>query len=67
MDGTGHFFPGGHDLATVKKGLGFNVQITDYRHLPGQVPGVKNKKAWVPSALVTAFIENKTGHRVPDG
>ncbi len=67
MKDTGHFFPGGHDLATVKKGLGFNVQITDYRHLPGQVPGVKNKKAWVPSALVTAFIENKTGHRVPDG
>lgn len=63
----GHLFPGGHDLETVKEGLGFQVEITPYRHLPGQIPNVKNKKAWVPSALVTAFIENKTGHRVPDG
>lgn len=63
----GHFFPGGHDLETVKEGLGFNVQINPYKHLPGQIKGVKNPKYWVPSAVVNVFIENKTGHRVPDG
>jgi len=63
----GHLFPGGHDLETVKEGLGFDVDIVLYRHLPGQIPSVKDSKKWVPSAIVTAFIENKTGHRVPDG
>lgn len=63
----GHLFPGGHDLETVTEGLGFNVEIAPYRHLPGKVPGVKDAKKWVPSAVVNAFIENKTGHRVPDG
>ena len=63
----GHLFPGGRDLDTVKQGLGFNVQINPYKHLPGQVEGVKDAKKWVPSAVVTVFIENKTGHRVPDG
>lgn len=63
----GHLFPGGHDLETVKEGLGFDVEITPYRHLPGKIPGVKDSKAWVPSVVVTAFIENMTGHRVPDG
>ncbi len=63
----GHLFPGGHDLEMVKEGLGLNVQITPYQHLPGKVPGVKDPKAWVPSAVLTAFVQNKTGHRVPDG
>jgi formate-dependent nitrite reductase cytochrome c552 subunit len=63
----GHLFPGGHDLDTVKEGLGLDVQVTQYRHLPGKIPGVKNKKAWVPSAVVTAFVENRSGHRIPDG
>lgn len=63
----GHLFPGGHDLETVKEGLGFDVQINPYSHLPGQINGVKDAKKWVPSAVVTVFIENKTGHRVPDG
>ncbi len=63
----GHLFPGGHDLDTVKEGLGFNVQINPYKHLPGQIKGVKNPKHWVPSAVVNVFIENKSGHRVPDG
>lgn len=63
----GHLFPGGHDLDTVKEGLGFNVQINPYKHLPGQIQDVKDPKQWVPSAVITTFIENKTGHRVPDG
>lgn len=63
----GHLFPGGHDLDTVKEGLGFNVEISPYGHLPGQLKGKKDPKKWVPSAIVTVFIENKTGHRVPDG
>ena len=63
----GHLFPGGHDLETVAEGLGFNVEITQYQHLPGQIKGVKDEKKWVPSAVVTAFIENKSGHRIPDG
>lgn len=65
--GRGHLFPGGHDLEIVKEGLGLDVQITPYSHLPGKVPGVKDKKAWVPSAVVTAFVTNKAGHRIPDG
>lgn len=63
----GHLFPGGHDLAMVKEGLGLKVEIDAYRHLPGQVPNVKNSKGWVPSAVVTAFVKNKAGHRIPDG
>jgi len=63
----GHLFPGGHDLEMVAEGLGFKVEITPYRHLPGQVKGVKGAGKWVPSAVVAVFIENKTGHRVPDG
>jgi len=62
-----HLFPGGHDLDMVKKGLGLKVNFAQYRHLPGQIKGVKNDKAWVPSAVVTAFVENKAGHRIPDG
>lgn len=63
----GHLFPGGRDLETVKEGLGFDVQINPYKHLPGQIKDVKDPKLWVPSAVITVFIENKTGHRVPDG
>ncbi len=63
----GHLFPGGHDLDTVKEGLGFDVQFAQYQHLPGKIKGVKDAKKWVPSVVVTAFVENKTGHRVPDG
>lgn len=63
----GHTFPGGHNLDIVKDGLGLDVNVAQYRHLPGKIPGVKNKKAWVPSALVTATVENKAGHRIPDG
>jgi len=63
----GHLFPGGHDLDTVKEGLGFNVEISGYGHLPGKLKNKKDPTKWVPSAIVTAFIENKTGHRVPDG
>lgn len=63
----GHLFPGGHDLDIVKEGLGLQVEITSYSHLPGQVPNVKDEEAWVPSAVVTAFIDNRAGHRIPDG
>ncbi len=62
-----HLMPGGHDLDMVKKGLGLKVNFAQYRHLPGKIKGVKNDKAWVPSAVVTAFVENKAGHRIPDG
>ena len=67
MKDNKHNFPGGHDKEIVAEGLGLNVQITQYRHLPGQVETAKNQKAWVPSAVVTAFVENKAGHRIPDG
>lgn len=63
----GHLFPGGRDLETVKEGLGFDVQINPYKHLPGQIKDVKDPKQWVPSAVINVFIENKAGHRVPDG
>lgn len=63
----GHTFPGGHDLDIVKEGVKLKAEIAGYRHLPGKVPGVKDAKAWVPSAVVNAFVYNKAGHRVPDG
>lgn len=63
----GHLFPGGHDLDTVKEGLGFRVEVMDYGHLPGQIKEVKDPAKWVPSAIVTVFIENLAGHRIPDG
>lgn len=63
----GHLFPGGHDLETVREGLGLEVQLTKYQHLPGQVQGVKDAKAWVPSAVANVFVKNKAGHRIPDG
>ena len=64
----GHLFPGGHDLETVKEGLGLEVDIVAYGHLPGTLKKkVKEEKKWIPSAVVNVFVENKTGHRVPDG
>lgn len=63
----GHLFPGGHDLETVKQGLEFDLQVAQYKHLPGQIKEVKDPGKWVPSAVITAFVTNKTGHRVPDG
>lgn len=67
MKDNKHNFPGGHDKEIVAEGLGLDVQITQYRHLPGKIKTAKNQKAWVPSAVVTAFVENKSGHRIPDG
>jgi cytochrome c554/c'-like protein len=65
---NGHTFPGGHDLATVKEGLGLQVEIVPYGHLPGTLKKkLKKEKTWVPSAVVNVFVENMTGHRVPDG
>ena len=63
----GHLFPGGHDIETVRQGLGFDIQIAKYQHLPGQIKSATDATRWVPSAVVTAFIENKAGHRIPDG
>ncbi|MBU0944756.1 MAG: hypothetical protein KJ804_08480 [Proteobacteria bacterium] len=64
----GHLFPGGHDLDTVKEGLGLQVEIVPYGHLPGTLEKkVKDPQKWIPSAVVNVFIENKTGHRIPDG
>ncbi len=63
----GHLFPGGHDLETVKEGLGLRLEVAPYQHLPGQITGVKNPADWVPSAVITAFVDNRAGHRIPDG
>jgi Outer membrane cytochrome MtrC/MtrF-like, domains II/IV len=64
----GHTFPGGHDLDIVTEGLGLQVEIVSYGHLPGTLKKkLKEEKKWIPSAVVNVFIENKTGHRVPDG
>lgn len=64
----GHTFPGGHDLDVVKEGLGLQVEIVPYGHLPGTLKKkVKDPKKWIPSAVVNVFIANKTGHRIPDG
>lgn len=54
----GHRFPGGHDLEIVKEGIGFTADIVGVRHTVGK---------WIPRAIVTAGLENRAGHRIPDG
>ncbi len=54
----GHRFPGGHDLEIVKEGIGFNAEITGVRHTVGK---------WIPRAIVRVALENRAGHRIPDG
>jgi hypothetical protein len=54
----GHFFPGGHDLEIVKEGIGFRTNILGVRHSVGK---------WIPRAIVDVALENKSGHRIPDG
>lgn len=58
----GHKMLGGRDLELVKEGIGFNVEVTPYRHLP-KAPDTK----WTPSAIVTVELTNNAGHRIPDG
>ncbi len=54
----GHRFPGGHDLEIVKEGIGFNAEIWGIRHTVGQ---------WIPRAIIKVALENRAGHRIPDG
>ncbi len=54
----GHTFPGGHDLEIVKEGIDFNAEIYGIRHSVGK---------WIPRAIVNVSLENKAGHRIPDG
>jgi hypothetical protein len=62
--GRGHSFPGGHDLEIVAEGIDFQAEIARYRHMPGAEDA---DKRWTPAAVVTVFIQNKAGHRIPDG
>jgi hypothetical protein len=54
----GHRFPGGHDLDIVKEGIGFNAEIAGVKHTVGK---------WIPRAIINVALENKAGHRIPDG
>ncbi len=54
----GHKFPGGHDLEIVKEGIGFNAEIKGVKHTVGK---------WIPRAIVQVELENRSGHRIPDG
>lgn len=58
----GHRILGGRDLELVKEGIGFNVEVSRYLHLPG-----KGEEKWTPSAIVSVGLENRAGHRIPDG
>jgi hypothetical protein len=60
--GRGHRMMGGRDLALVKEGIGFNLEVSQYMHLPG-----KGEDRWTPSAIVNVELENRAGHRIPDG
>lgn len=56
--GRGHLFPGGHDLEIVREGIGFSAEIT----------GVRRKgKNYDAQAIVEVGLENRAGHRIPDG
>lgn len=59
MKAKGHTFPGAHDQNLVKEGLGLEMQTIGYRQLAG--------KAFVPQVVVTVDVENRAGHRIPDG
>lgn len=61
-ENRGHGMLGGRDLELVKEGIGFTVEVSQYLHLPG-----KGEKLWTPSALVSVELENRAGHRIPDG
>lgn len=58
----GHRIFGGRDLERVKEGIGFDVEVSKYLHLPG-----KGEEKWTPSAIVSVALENRAGHRIPDG
>lgn len=58
----GHKMLGGRDLELVREGIGFTVDVSQYLHLPG-----KGEKLWTPSAVVRVSLENRAGHRIPDG
>lgn len=60
--GRGHKMLGGRDLELVKEGIGFNAGFLRYSHLPG-----KGETRWTPSAIVNVELENRAGHRIPDG
>ncbi len=59
MKARGHTFPGAHDQPLVKEGLGLNVEAIGFRQAVGQ--------RLMPVAVVTVDVENRAGHRMPDG
>jgi hypothetical protein len=54
----GHRIPGGHDPAMVGDGIAFDADVAGFRQYPGR---------WVPTAVVSASLTNRAGHRIPDG
>lgn len=60
--GRGHRIMGGRDLAMVKEAIGFSLDVRGYQHIPG-----KGEERWTPSAVVSVELENRAGHRIPDG
>lgn len=57
-NGRGHRMPGGHYTDMIKEGIGFNTEITGVRHTVGE---------WIPRAIIDVALENRAGHRIPDG
>jgi len=54
-------------LFSIGQVLLFTVFVP-YGHLPGTLTKkVKDPKLWIPNAVVNVFVENKSGHRIPDG
>ncbi len=54
----GHTMPGGHDLSIVKEGIDFSADIKCFRYGVGK---------WDPAVSVHVRLENRAGHRIPDG
>jgi hypothetical protein len=59
MKNRGHTFPGAHNQPLVKEGLTLGMEAIGYRHLEAG--------KYVPRAVVTLDIGNRSGHRIPDG
>jgi hypothetical protein len=60
--GRGHAMPGGHSADMVKAALDLSAEVR-----PFVEPPEKGGAAWRPAALVTVWVKNAAGHRVPDG
>jgi len=57
-EGRGHRITGRHDVDKVREAIGFEADAVGIRQYPGR---------WIPTAVLTVRLDNRAGHRIPDG